>query len=107
MEGDGEGPTAKRGSSTACPGASRKDKGAGHSAQNDDGQGARLRIKAAATTATSYCWLVNIASAQPQPRVFVQALGWNITRAKKRVMVAANNNPIRKIIQRYFSHCSR
>ncbi len=51
MEGDGEGPTAKRGSSTACPGASRKDKGAGHSAQNDDGQGARLKIKAAATTA--------------------------------------------------------
>src|SRR5579864_9228782 len=33
---------SKRGSSTACPGASRKTKGAGHSAQND---GAEAKAK--------------------------------------------------------------
>ncbi len=35
---------SKRDSSTACPGASRKTKGAGHSAQNDDAAG-RARDK--------------------------------------------------------------
>ena len=29
---------SERGSSTACPGASRKSKDTGHSAQNDDGR---------------------------------------------------------------------
>jgi hypothetical protein len=31
---------------------------------------------------------------------------WNMPRARKRVIMAANSKPIAKITQRYFRHCS-